>query len=91
METEDPIKIKRIPKAQDTFLANSIKSKYRTKHVWLHIVHLRVRHDLKDQYLRGVTAYQISHKSLPAVFASSILYLSPMMLKGYMNAKKMRK
>jgi hypothetical protein len=36
--------------------------------------------------MRGVTAYQITRKSLPAVFASSIIYLSPMMLKGYIDA-----
>jgi hypothetical protein len=86
METEDAEKVKRIAKAQDTFLARSIAGKYSTKHVWLNVLHLRVRRDAKDQYMRGVTAYQITRKSLPAVFASSIIYLSPMMLKGYIDA-----
>lgn len=86
METEDPEQVKKIVKAQDTFLARSIAKKYSTRHVWLNVIHLRVRRDAKDQYMRGVTAYQITHKSLPAVFASSIIYLSPMMLKGYVDA-----
>jgi len=86
METENREKVKRIVKAQDTFLARSIATKYRTRHIWLNVVHLRVRRDAKDQYMRGVTAYQITHKSLPAVFASSVIYLSPMILKGYVDA-----
>jgi glycosyltransferase involved in cell wall biosynthesis len=90
IETEDRGKVKRIVKAQDTFLASAIKRKYATRHVWLNVIHLRVRRDAKDQYMRGVTAYQITHKSLPAVFVSSIIYLSPMMLKGYVNAKAKR-
>ena len=88
IETEDEVAVKRIPKAQDTFLSNSIKKKYATRNVWLNIVHLRHRKDAKDQYLRGVTAYRISKKSLPAVFISSILYLSPFMLKGYVNERE---
>ncbi len=87
-ETEDREKVKRIVKAQDTFLSNAIKTRYTTRHVWLNIVHLRVRRDAKDQYLRGVMAYRISGKSLPAVFVSSIIYLSPLMLKGYINAEE---
>jgi len=63
-------------------------SRYSTRHVWLEVIHLRVRRDAKDQYLRGATAYQITHKSLPSVFISSVIYLSPMMLKGYLNAWK---
>ena len=35
METEDEEAVKRIPKAQDTFLSNSIKKRYATRHVWL--------------------------------------------------------
>ena len=88
METEDEEAVKRIPKAQDTFLSNSIKKRYTTKHVWLNIVHLRHRKDAKDQYLRGVAVARISSKSLPAVFISSILYLSPFMLKGYLNERE---
>jgi hypothetical protein len=88
METEDNEAVKRIPKAQDTFLSNSINKRYATKHVWLNIVHLRHRKDAKDQYLRGVTAYRISKKSLPSVFVSSVLYLSPFMLKGYVNERE---
>lgn len=91
METEDPVLVKRIPKAQDTFLSNAIRTRYSTMHVWLNVIHLRVRRDAKDQYLRGVTAYQISGKSLPSVFLSSVLYLSPMMLKGYVDARNARR
>ncbi|MCX6649636.1 MAG: glycosyltransferase [Candidatus Bathyarchaeota archaeon] len=86
-ETEDPEKVKRIVKAQDTFLSDSIKKRYSTRHVWLDVVHLRARRDVKDQYLRGVTAYQVSGKSLPSVFISSIIYLRPLMLMGYMHAR----
>jgi glycosyltransferase involved in cell wall biosynthesis len=89
IETEDEDKVKSIAKAQDTFLSNAIKMRYLTRHVWLNVVHLRVRKDAKDQYLRGVMAYRISGKSLPAVFASSVVYLSPMMLKGYINAAEL--
>jgi glycosyltransferase involved in cell wall biosynthesis len=89
IETEDEDKVKRIAKAQDTFLSNAIKTRYLTRHVWLNVVHLRVRKDAKDQYLRGVMAYRISGKSLPAVFVSSVIYLSPMMLKGYINAAEL--
>jgi glycosyltransferase involved in cell wall biosynthesis len=88
METEDEEAVKRIPKAQDTFLSNSIKKKYPTRNVWLNVVHLRHRKDAKDQYLRGVTAFRISKKSLPSVFVSSVLYLSPFMLKGYVNERE---
>jgi glycosyltransferase involved in cell wall biosynthesis len=88
METEDEEAVRRIPKAQDTFLSNSIKKKYITEHIWLNIVHLRHRKDAKDQYLRGVSAFRISKKSLPAVFVSSVLYLSPFMLKGYVNERE---
>jgi glycosyltransferase involved in cell wall biosynthesis len=91
METEDSVLVKRILKAQDTFLSNAIKTRYSTRHVWLDVIHLRVRKDAKDQYLRGVTAYQISGKSLPFVFLSSVLYLSPMMLKGYVDARNARR
>jgi len=91
METEDSVLVKRIPKAQDTFLSNAIKTRYSTRHVWLDVIHLRVRRDAKDQYLRGVTAYQVSGKSLPFVFFSSVLYLSPMMLKGYVDARNARR
>ncbi len=82
-ETEDEEAVKRIPKAQDTFLSNSIKKRYATKHVWSNIIHLRHRKDARDQYLRGVIAHRISKKSLPVVFVSSVIYLSPFMLKGY--------
>lgn len=87
METEDAEGVKRIVKAQDTFLADSIRKKYATRHVWLNVVHLRARRDVKDQYLRGVTAYQVSRKSLLSVFISSILYLRPMMLMGFIHAR----
>jgi len=82
-ETEDEEAVKRIPKAQDTFLSSSIKKRYATKHVWSNIIHLRHRKDARDQYLRGVMAHRISKKSLPVVFVSSVIYLSPFMLKGY--------
>jgi glycosyltransferase involved in cell wall biosynthesis len=88
METEDEEMVKRIVKAQDTFLSNSIKTKYSTRHVWLNVVHLRARRDKKDQYLRGVTAYQVSGKSLLSVFISSIIYLRPLMLMGYLQARE---
>jgi glycosyltransferase involved in cell wall biosynthesis len=88
METEDEERVKRIVKSQDTFLSDSIKKKYSTRHVWLNVVHLRARRDVKDQYLRGVTAYQISKKSLISVFISSIIYLRPLMLMGYMHARE---
>ena len=88
VEMEDEAKVKRIVKAQDTFLSNSIKKKYSTRHVWLNVVHLRPRRDVKDQYLRGVTAYQVSRKSLSSVFISSIIYLRPLMLMGYMHARE---
>lgn len=88
LDTEDEEKVKRISKAQDTFLSDSIKTKYSTKHVWLNVVHLRARRDVKDQYLRGVAAYQMSRKSLLSVFISSIIYLRPMMLMGYMHARE---
>ncbi len=88
METEDPARVKKILKAQDTFLSKAIKTRYSTRHVWLEVIHLRVRRDAKDQYLRGATAYQITHKSLPSAFISSVIYLSPMMLKGYLNARE---
>jgi glycosyltransferase involved in cell wall biosynthesis len=87
METEDEKKVKQIVKAQDTFLSDSIKTRYSTRHVWLNVVHLRARRDRKDQYLRGVTAYQISGKSLPSVFISSVIYLRPLMLMGYIHAR----
>ncbi len=88
METEDEEAVKMIPKAQDTFLSNSIKKRYATNHVWLNIIHLRHRKDAKDQYLRGVTAYRVSGKSLPSVFISSVLYLSPLMLMGYVHERE---
>ena len=88
METEDEERVRKIVKAQDTFLSDSIKKKYSTRHVWLNVVHLRARRDVKDQYLRGVTVYQISRKSLPSAFVSSVLYLRPMMLVGYMHARE---
>ena len=85
-ETEDEEKVKRILKSQDTFLAEAISKKYSTYHVWLNVIHLRLRKDIKDQYMRGVTAYQVSKKSLPSVFVSSVIYLRPMMLKGFLDA-----
>ncbi len=91
LETEDEEAVKKILKAQDTFLSDSIKKKYLTRHVWLNIVHLRVNRDAKDQYLRGVTSYQISRKSLPSVFVSSVIYLRPLMLMGYMHARERAK
>ncbi len=86
-ETEDFEAVKKIIKAQDTFLAESIRKRYPTRHVWLNVVHLRIRKDPSDQYLRGVMSFRMGRKSTVSILASSILYLSPMMLKGYLDAR----
>jgi glycosyltransferase involved in cell wall biosynthesis len=89
METEDQNEVKKLPKGQDTFLQLAIKKKYLTRHVWLNVLDLRVRVDKEDQYMRGVLAHQILHKSLLDVLFSTIVYLSPYMLIGYLRSKKL--
>jgi len=89
LETENQNEVKKILKSQDTFLSNSIKRKYQTRHIWSNTMHMRTRTtDSKDQFMRGVAYYQITNKSLFSVFLSSILYLRPMTLKGYLMARE---
>lgn len=91
METEDQDEVKKLPKGQDTFLQMSIKKKYSVRHVWLNVLDLRVRVSNEDQYMKGVLAHRIMNKSLPEVIFSTIIYLSPYMLKGYLQSKKIGK
>jgi hypothetical protein len=88
LETEDEGSAKRIFKAQDTLLRLSIQKKYRINHVWTNSYHLRPRENPKDQYLRGVAYHQLGQKSLWGIFLSSFIYLRPMMLLGYLHARK---
>lgn len=87
LETEKEESVKKVLKAQDTHLFLSIKKKYDTEHIWTDSIHLRAREDPSDHYWRGIAFYHVANKSLGEVIVSSLIYLRPMMILGYLHAK----
>lgn len=87
LETEDKEAVKKIPRAEDTYLYLSISKKYRTKFIKTNTLHLRPQETAKMHLIRGTTYWTVQHNPLWKAILHSIIYFRPLVLVGYLHAR----
>ena len=92
LETEDMESLKKIPRGEDTHLHKSITKKYNYKFIsGIKNIVLRPKESPRYQYTLGWNRWKIRRTSLPRIILSSIIYWRPRMLKGYIDARFLKK
>jgi len=88
LETEDEESLKRIPRGEDTHLYKHLTKKY--DYLFIPDVKnllLRPHESRKYQYFMGVNRWFIGKATLWRIIISSIIYIRPYMLTGYLKAR----
>lgn len=85
-ETEDREKVKQISRAEDTFRADAIRTRYGTKLVLSNTVHLRERENREDHFQRGRAAYMVGRPFWLTILKAVVL-LRLNEIKGYLHER----
>ncbi|MCS7365574.1 MAG: glycosyltransferase family 2 protein [archaeon GB-1867-035] len=88
IETEDQEKVKKIIRAEDTHLKESISKKYKTLFIKTNSIHLRPRETKERRYIKGYLYWAVKRNPLWKVILHSLIYLRPEVLSGYIYAKR---
>ncbi|MFC1486249.1 glycosyltransferase family 2 protein [Thermoproteota archaeon] len=86
-ECEDSELIKSISLGEDTFLQQSIRKKYSTKHYDINSFHLRPREDSKLHYRRGLYYWKTARRGFFKTILSAIISGRLNLIKGYIHAR----
>jgi glycosyltransferase involved in cell wall biosynthesis len=87
LEAEDQDAIKKILRAEDTYLYLSISKKYRTKFIKTNTLHLRPIETAEIHLIRGTTYWTVQRNPLWKAILHSIIYFRPLILVGYLHAR----
>jgi glycosyltransferase involved in cell wall biosynthesis len=87
LEAEDQDAVKKILRAEDTYLHQSISKKYRTKFIKTNTLHLRPKETAEMHLIRGTTYWTVQHNPLWKAILHSIIYFRPLILVGYLHAR----
>jgi glycosyltransferase involved in cell wall biosynthesis len=88
LETEDLEGLKKIRRAEDTYLKLAIGAKYNTKHIHTRSLHLRPNESPRDHYYRGVAQWRLLRRPGWMVFLHSLFMLRPSVLTGWRHAQR---
>ena len=86
-ECEDSELIKSIFLGEDTFLQQSIKTKYPTKHCDINSFHLRPKENSELHYRRGLYYWKTAKRSFFKTVLSAIISGRLNLIKGYIHAR----
>jgi len=90
LETENQNSVKNIIRAEDTHLYLSISKKYKTKFIKTSTLHLRPEEKANRHFIKGVINWNVRRYPFWRAIISSIIYLRPLMLAGYLHARLRR-
>ncbi len=88
LETDDEESVKQIISNEDIYLRKLICERYKRFHVETKSIHLRPRRTKADNYMRGVVRWNEYTRSLGSTVISSIIYLRPATIVGYLHARR---
>lgn len=86
-ECEDSELIKSISLGEDTFLQQSIKTKYPTKHCDINSFHLRPKESSEIHYRRGLYYWKTAKRGFFKTVLSAIISGRLNLIKGYIHAR----
>jgi len=91
LETENQEKVKKIVRAEDTHLRESISKKYRVIFIKTKSIHLRPEESKKRRFIKGYVYWAVKRNPLWKAILHSIIYLRPQTFAGYIYARRREK